>query len=273
MFGYPETFMISDPNSFLDRIHNDDREQYLRALLHSGKNLTVNDIHFRMVCNDGQTRWVHLTSTPERLENGDTTWYGHVIDITRQKAAELQMERMAYHDNLTGLPTRSVLEDRLEAAISAYERCDEYAALLFIDLDNFKALNDTLGHEMGDRLLRLVADRLKKIVRASDLAARYGGDEIVLLIDNLGKDEDLAHKNAVACAEKILKAFRRPFELADHKHRCTLSIGISMIGTGQSTAEEILRQADSAMYVAKNGGRNRYALYEDTLTMQRENAA
>jgi len=170
-----------------------------------------------------------------------------------KKEYELRLRRQALHDFLTGLPNRSLLFDRLEQAIVRHRREQRHFAVLFIDLDLFKEINDTLGHDAGDEALRVVADRLKNQVRASDTVARMGGDEFVVILEDVGHPRELER-----IAANIIAAIGEPFPLGRDKGRLGASIGGSMYPAHGATAEELIIQADKAMYAAKQNGRNRY---------------
>lgn len=249
------------PNKYLRHIHPEDLNDYLIAYANSGKTLEPLNHQFRYIRENETQRWLHVTATPELEPDGGIMWHGHVSDITAQKLVEQKFERLAYNDALTGLPKRAVLEDKLLATIRQCNRRKDFAALLFIDLDNFKTLNDTRGHDCGDELLRQVSGRLKSTVRTSDLVSRYGGDEFVILIDGLDGTECDAALKSKLFAEKILKAFRPEFDLEGYKHFASPSIGIALINPDLPGADEITRQADSAMYSAKKNGRNTYVLF------------
>lgn len=260
--GFDGAVGLDDPNSFLNTIHPEDLPRYLMTLKESGQQLKPINQQFRWRIGSGEVKWIHMTSTPERMEDGAIIWHGHINDITAQKEIELKIEQLAYFDSLTGLPKRTVIEDRLIATIGACNRHDNHAALLFLDLDNFKPLNDAYGHEMGDQLLRQVGLRLKQLTRGDDIVARYGGDEFVILIDHIGDDMDQAMIKAGAFGEKIIDAFQQCFQLGDREHQATPSIGITIIDGSMPSADEVVRRADAAMYRAKKTGRNRWALHE-----------
>ncbi|SFV14911.1 EAL domain-containing protein [Pseudoduganella namucuonensis] len=183
-------------------------------------------------------------------------------DISRRKADERQIRRLAFYDSLTGLPNRALLLDRLGHAFAACGRARGAGALLFIDLDNFKSLNDTLGHDQGDVLLRQVAGRLRHCVRTSDTVARLGGDEFVILMENLPPAAGEASSAARLLADKILAAFVEVFALGITEHRATPSIGIALFDGRAGSIDELLRWADLAMYQAKAAGRNTMRFFD-----------
>ncbi|MGV3741265.1 MAG: EAL domain-containing protein, partial [Burkholderiaceae bacterium] len=177
-------------------------------------------------------------------------------DISQRKAAERAIQRLAFFDPLTRLPNRLLLLDRLQQAIASSRRAGTTGALLFIDLDNFKSLNDTLGHDKGDVLLQQVADRLTECVRNTDTVARLGGDEFVVMLVDLSDNPREAAAQARHTGEKILDAFTTAFELGGYAHHTTPSIGITLFNEQSQTLEELLKRADLAMYQAKAAGKN-----------------
>ena len=183
-------------------------------------------------------------------------------DIRERKATEREIQRLAFYDALTGLPNRMLLLDRASHAISTAARQQEGGALLFIDLDNSKTLNDTLGHDQGDLLLQQVARRLEICVRGSDTVARLGGDEFVVMLEGLSPDPADLAMEARAAAEKILLTLAQPYQLDGCQYRTTPSIGIAPFARGDCTVGDLLKQADLAMYQAKTGGRNTLRFYD-----------
>jgi diguanylate cyclase (GGDEF)-like protein len=176
--------------------------------------------------------------------------------------SEKTVYQLAYSDTLTDLPNRRLFQDRLEHAIALSNRTSQWRALMFLDMDNFKILNDTKGHVMGDLLLIEVAKRLKACVRASDTVARLGGDEFVALLGELSDDEKSASEQALKIAEKISKALNQPYQLGSFIYNCSASIGVTMFRDAGVTIEDVHRRADAAMYQAKNAGRNTVRFYD-----------
>ncbi|MDD5036556.1 MAG: EAL domain-containing protein, partial [Methylococcaceae bacterium] len=211
---------------------------------------------------DGEVYPIWLTITAVTAPDGFVTHYiGAFSEITRIKEAEAKIHRLAYFDPLTDLPNRRLLQDQLEKALAASDRSGLYGAILFIDLDHFKTLNDTLGHDSGDLLLKKVAKRLRALVRRNDTVARLGGDEFVIVLEQLNTTtEDVAVK-AKQVGEKVLKAIARSYRLGGHEFHCTTSIGISLF-RGKNTVEELLKQADLALYKAKTAGRNTLRFFD-----------
>jgi diguanylate cyclase (GGDEF)-like protein/PAS domain S-box-containing protein len=194
-------------------------------------------------------------------------------DVTEKRAAEEQIRRLAYYDTLTGLPNRRLLVDRLKQLILRNERHGRHGALLFIDMDNFKSLNDTHGHEAGDEFLRQTAARLRACVRANDTVARLGGDEFVVLLDSLDVEARIATRQTRAIGANIVNAFRQPVRIGPIAHASTASVGAVLIREAHDGVDALLRQADQAMYRAKNGGRNAVVLAEDAGQAQAAPAA
>ena len=191
-----------------------------------------------------------------------TNYVASFIDISQRKSAEDEIKHLAFYDPLTGLPNRRLLLDRLRHALAASARNETVGALLFIDLDNFKTLNDTLGHDKGDLLLESVSRRLIASVREHDTVARLGGDEFVVMLENLSEDPKDAAGEAGLVGEKILLAIDEPHHLAGLTHHSTASIGIALFAQQTDTVDELLRRADLAMYQAKAAGRNTLRFFD-----------
>ena len=242
-----------------------DRAFYIRMwqqLLHTGS--WAGEIWDRRKNGEVYPKWLSISAV--KNERQETTQYVAIFsDITERKRAEEEMRSMAFYDTLTQLPNRRLFTDRFQAALAASARHGDYGALLFIDLDRFKVLNDTFGHDYGDLMLVEVASRIKSCVREMDTVARLGGDEFVVLLESLGSErEDAVHKAGLV-AEKIREALTRSYILKDHEHHSSPSIGISLLHGGEEPVEELIRHADAAMYQAKDGGGNTVRFYaQDT---------
>jgi diguanylate cyclase (GGDEF)-like protein/PAS domain S-box-containing protein len=180
-----------------------------------------------------------------------------IEDITRRRHLEEKIQHMAYHDSLTGLPNRKLYSDRLGIALARAQRNHKKVGIMMIDLDNFKEVNDTLGHDAGDIVLNASAERLSTALRKSDTAARFGGDEFALIISDLGVKEDATH-----IAQKIVECFNKPFLIDTHQLTVTTSIGIAVYTDDGMDEGILLKNADIAMYQAKQAGRARYRFYE-----------
>jgi len=211
-------------------------------------------------------RWFELSVARKEVDaSGEPRFVVMTRDITGRKTAKSEIRRLAFYDPLTDLPNRRLLQDRLEHALTATGRSHHLGALLLIDLDNFKALNDTWGHDKGDLLLKQVAVRLTSCVRDCDTVARLGGDEFVVLIDDAGTVSTSAIASARKVAEKVLARLGEPYDVAGREHRSGSSIGVSLFGADTGTVEEILKRSDVAMYQAKAAGRNTVRFFDPAM--------
>jgi diguanylate cyclase (GGDEF)-like protein/PAS domain S-box-containing protein len=214
-----------------------------------------------LIRRDGVESAIEDSSAPIHDRSGRVTGAVMVFhDVSAARALTLKLSYNAHHDSLTDLPNRTLLNDRLIQAITAARRHHKGLAILFLDLDRFKHINDSLGHSVGDRLLQSVATRLSVCVRASDTVSRLGGDEFVILLSELARVED-----AAMCAEKLLQAVRITYVMDSHELNVTASIGISVYPADGIEVDTLLQNADSAMYEAKNCGRNGYQFYRQDL--------
>jgi len=212
---------------------------------------------------NGEQFWLELDIVPvDYFSRGLTHWVAVARDITTRKAAEEEIEHLAFYDTLTQLPNRQLLMDSLRRALANTQHPDKTGALMFIDLDDFKILNDTRGHATGDMLLQQVALRLTSCVRLRDTVARLGGDEFVVLLEDLGDDTQAAGHRAQGVAQKILSTLSEPCDLAGHDYHGTCSIGITLVTQHQQGVGELLKQADLAMYQAKAAGRNTVCFFD-----------
>jgi diguanylate cyclase (GGDEF)-like protein len=217
----------------------------------------------------GQKVWVSFSGTPFLNDQGHFKGYRGVgRDISGRKQAEAKIERLAFYDVLTGLPNRRLLLDRLQQALAGTQREKSFGALIFIDLDNFKDLNDTQGHDMGDVLLRQVAERLVSNVRACDTVARLGGDEFVVMLLDLGNSRDLASDRVLRVGNKIKDHLNQVYMLGTLEHHSTPSMGATIFEDRDHTVDELLKRADLAMYEAKGVGRNALRFFDPTMQAQ-----
>ncbi len=241
------------------RIHHDDLPgAHAARLAHQEGHVAALVMEYRVRHKDGH--WVHIHSRGKVTHRGDAgeplRMMGTYLDITERKAADAQIAEFAFYDPLTQLPNRRLLMDRLTQAQHASARSQQPAALMFMDLDRFKWVNDTLGHDLGDLLLQQVAERLLTCMRQADTVARLGGDEFVLVLQQLGDNQSDAVVRAHALADKVLHALRQPMVLGDSEHTVTTSIGVTLFCGELQTPAQLLKQADEAMYRAKAAGRN-----------------
>jgi len=180
----------------------------------------------------------------------------YFLDISLRKAQEAALHRLAFHDHLTGLPNRQLLGERIVDALLRQRRSADTSAILFIDLDNFKSINDVHGHEKGDALLRLAGERLRQLVNPDDTVARFGGDEFVILLQGLGADVQAATARVDALAAKVLLSFTAPFDTGGAQHYVSPSLGLALLDSSVDSVEQLIRRADMAMYQSKADGRN-----------------
>ena len=215
---------------------------------------------------NGQIYPKWLTITAVKNERYEATHYVAIFsDITARKQAEDEIRNLAFYDSLTRLPNRRLFMDRFRAALTISTRRNDYGAVLFIDLDRFKTLNDTLGHDYGDLLLIEVAARIKSCVREMDTVARLGGDEFVVLIEGINEDQDETSRKVGLIAENIRETLAHPYKLKSHEHHSSPSIGISLYRGNENSVDELLQQADMAMYQAKNSGRNAVRFFDPVM--------
>ncbi len=240
------------------------REQHVDDLLRraiAGHTVASPDIHY-YVKESGREGWVSAVYRPHYDASGTIVGViGLIRDITQRKAAEQQIEFQAYHDALTGLANRRLFQEHLTLALALAQRRRRLVAVLFLDLDHFKIVNDSLGHSVGDELLKQIAMRLKSVVREGDTVARVGGDEFTVVLQDLQRKDD-----AVIVAEKVLRTIAQPADIAGHHLYVTTSIGITTFPDDGEDAETLLKNADNAMYRAKAEGRNTYHLSTEELS-------
>lgn len=233
------------------------------------RTITRGEVWSGDVCNrakDGSLYWVQSTVVPLIGKNGKPEQYIAIrADITARKEAEAKTQRMALHDALTGLPNRRLMTDRLTKAISSKGRNPAYGAVLLMDLDHFKEVNDTLGHAIGDELLQQTTLRLSASVRLTDTVARFGGDEFVIILDNIGSDFDCAVANTKFIDEAIRTALAEPYQLCGQQLEVTPSLGVVLFNAEDDDPEELIKQADIALYGAKEAGRNQLCFFDPLL--------
>jgi len=247
--------------SIYELIHPDDREE-TRHLSYMINETSPQTYSFRMLRKDGSSVWFEATSRAVR--NPETREVDEIVsvirDITERRIVEEQIEHQAYHDALTGLPNRRLFRDRLTIALAHARRMNSHLAVVFLDLDRFKDVNDSLGHSLGDEMLKMVAIRLKTALRQEDSIARMGGDEFTLLIANLKTPDD-----AAKIAQKILDVVAQPMRIEGNELFITTSVGVAIFPNDGDTAEALLKNSDQAMYRAKEAGRNLYHLFTPSM--------
>ncbi len=301
VLGYSADEWLISPQRRLDQIHHEDRIGFLQRLAASRADGVDFHCEYRLLARSGFTRWFRDNASIVRDETGSPLYLeGVMMDISENKRVEEELlahssrleklvaartteleqanerlrqelaERMqaqahldyiAYHDHLTGLPNRLLFCDRLEHAMSQATRREQFVALFLLDLDHFKQVNDSLGHGMGDVLLKDVAQRLKSCVRESDTVARLGGDEFAIVLEGLSHIDE-----AAGIAQKIVDTFAQPIGVDGHELLVSMSIGITIYPFDDDNIEDLMRDADTALYRAKDTGRNGYQFYQADMT-------
>ena len=260
----PEDF-IGDPELWPSRIHPDDRGPAIEAYEAHWRTGEPLRAEYRMIARDGTEIWVRdeAFAMADDTRSGRRVSQGLLVEITDRKRLESKLIHDALHDPLTGLANRVLLRDHLERALARHGRAPGAVALLFVDLDDFKQINDSFGHAAGDQILCQVAERLGAAVRADDVVGRQSGDEFAILLDRV-----LGAEEATVAAERILRELRRPIQLGGRVVIVGGSIGIAIASERGSTAEDLLIQADAAMYAAKRAGKSTYALFEPQMPVR-----
>ncbi len=261
--GYDAEALVG--KTFGDITHPEDIEADMAAVreLLAGER-DVYETDKRYVHAEGHVVWIQLNVTVVNDGDGRPLHFiAQMQDITERKRAQAELAHQALHDPLTGLPNRLLFLDRLEVALARLGRRDGAVAVLFLDLDRFKLINDSHGHEVGDQVLMEMAGRLRGLLRPSDTLSRFGGDEFTILCEDLSSDEDAAH-----VAERIAGALAEPFPLADREVFLSASIGIALGRDRAMSPGALLRDADAAMYGAKERGRSRYAIFDGAMRLR-----
>ncbi len=254
-------------DNWIASVHPDHRERIRQLHEERRRGSNAVEMTYPIVrLTDGRLRWVRSHSQMERDAEGNLlSWFGNIQDITEHKEAEDKIHALAFYDPLTQLANRRLLQERLQQALLASNRSQSHGVLMMLDLDNFKSINDTRGHALGDELLVEVAKRISSSVRTVDSVARIGGDEFVVVVESLGSDKRHAAEQAKLIAEKIRTALSVPYQLSSlHVHSST-SIGITLFHALEADHQALLRQADLALYQAKDAGRNAIRFFETSM--------
>ncbi|MGE5241817.1 MAG: EAL domain-containing protein [Bacteroidota bacterium] len=257
IFGLKPEEFAATYDAFLSSVHPDDRQFVVEAVNKALCEKRPYSIDHRIVLPDGTERIVREQAEVTYDENNKAVrMLGTVQDITEERHVQDRLNYLAHYDTLTGLPNRVLLQDRLSQAMVEADRRDRLVALMFLDLDRFKIINDTLGHDVGDALLKSVAERLKSCVRAGDTISRLGGDEFTVVLANVAHVDDVAH-----VAQKTIESFVSPFHIDGRELFVSPSVGITLYPFDDNDIESLLRNADAAMYHAKELGRNTFQFY------------
>ena len=259
--GYAEEEVIGKTPHLFSSGHHDDA--FYQAMWNSinSTGLWNGEVWNKRKSGDLYAQLLFITAIYDD-NNAVLNYVGSLIDITHEKAAVAQIEKLAFYDSLTNMPNRRLLLERVKHALAATQRSGQNGALLFIDVDNFKTLNDTLGHDIGDVLLQQIALRLVSCVREGDTVSRIGGDEFVVMLENLSENAETAAQQTKIAAEKMLVALNQNYVLGTHDYHCTSSIGIILFNGHHASIDDLLKQVDFAMYQAKRNGRNTLCFFD-----------
>ena len=264
LLGYSANEFLTGEVIYKDIIHPEDKEQFLKDVKKENKTTKFKHKPYRIITKCGVVKWVDDSCSLVRDEQGNITYYQEIIidvterELSRQKMLQKQitLEHVAHHDVLTGLPNRLLLLDRLQQSIKKALRTKKHLAVLYIVLDKFKSINDSLGHAAGDEVLIAVAKRLRKNVRTVDTIARIGDDEFIVLMESVSNVQDVK-----TMAEKLSKSLNQPIYWNMHELFITSSIGISLAPDDGDTPKELMKKADIAMYQSKEKKRNTFQFY------------
>ena len=257
--GYSAEEFIQNPSFWKTIILPEDLPTVIQneQLLRDGESTRV---EYRILHKEHGARWIVNISQPVISQDGSLLKInGQLIDISSRKALEEELKQMAFHDDLTDLPNRKALDRHIEKALARSKRHHHNFTLMFIDLDDFKIVNDTLGHDAGDMLLKDVVTRLEACIREEDLVARIGGDEFIVVFEETNKEE------IEEIAKRILENVSKPYFINENEAKISLSIGVSMYPDDGETKQTLIENADKAMYFAKNNGKNNFKLYSPEL--------
>ena len=260
VYGLTPEEVQNDNKVLLAVTHPQDRERVKALMQLSAQTLAPWRLEHRVVRPDGAITWVSGEAVPRRDEDGSTIWNGYVADVTASKVSEQRIAFLAYHDGLTGLENRLGLRSKLDDMLQAAARRGGSLAVALIDLDRFKHVNDTLGHDVGDELLVEIARRLRATVRTCDVVARLGGDEFVLVLDDLPDEAGVT-----TAVQKLVRQLRGNFRLSDRAVYTTCSIGISRFPKDGADGSTLLKHADIAMYTAKAQGGDAFRLFDNAM--------
>ena len=248
--GFPLDQVIGKRSWELEHIRGVSDEQWQAHRAQLARREPFRDFTYQTQSPEGETRWFSISGKPVFDETGCFTGYHGVgTDVTERVRSAEQFRHLAHHDMLTGLPNRRLLTDRMEQAIALARRSHSRVGLMLLDLDDFKVINDTEGHSVGDQVLVTVALRLRNGVRESDTVARLGGDEFVILLQDPGQTHDISR-----IASKVIEAVREPLMIGNSHYQLGVSIGIALFPDHGDSTERLMQQADIAMYEAKRGG-------------------
>lgn len=259
LFGFTQAQFNQEGRLWHQLVHEEDLREVMEHHRLLFKGVSVNHT-FRVIHPTTGEKWVQKVAKPIADELGVIVKvYGKFIDVTDQKTLEHQLRKMAYFDDLTDLPNRKMLDRHIKKALARSKRHGHPFAMMFLDLDDFKVINDELGHEIGDLYLVEITKRLDDCVREEDLIARFGGDEFIVVF------EETEQQEIEVIAKRILDSLQSPVFIKEHELKVSASIGVSLYPEHGETKEALIRRADQAMYAAKHDGKNHYQIYHEGL--------
>ncbi len=258
ILGYCQDDFLANQEIWSQQIHDDDRDRVLSEVHQSLEENIPFHSEYRICSKGGRYIWVKDAASKVIDHEQDLYLQGVVHDISERKESEKQLMRMAHFDQLTGLANRVLFNDRLDQVVAHSKRHQQKFAVLYLDLDGFKAVNDDLGHQAGDDLLVETASRLKSHVREVDTVARMGGDEFTIILDDVS-----SHETVRLIANKLVEAVSAPYSHVGEKHQVTMSMGVALYPDDSINRDVLITAADNAMYRAKNSGKNRYCFHLD----------
>lgn len=257
VFGVPSEALPQQFKTFLDMVHPDDRSAVTTAIEQSLEKQQDLNVQHRLVLADNVVKMIHERATVECDSSGNTLrLVGTLQDITEHWEMQQKIEHLAYYDSLTNIPNRNLFFDRLEQTLAYEKRAGNHFALLMLDLDGFKLVNDTFGHQTGDKLLQAVVERMNHCLRESDTLARTGGDEFIILLQRLSETQD-----TVIIVDRLINAINKSFDIDGHDINVSLSIGIAYFPEHGDDGDTLIKKADDAMYQAKANGRNQHCFH------------
>lgn len=263
LLGYQAHELDSVWENWRDWVHDQDIAMVSEAIDDHLVTNTPCSFECRLRSKSGDFRWFLVRGQAVRNSNGQAVrMAGSLTDVTYRRETEARIKHLAYYDELTGLPNRRLMMEELQRRITALRSKSKLGAVVILDLDHFKKINDSLGHHYGDVLLRLVGERLRGEVRSDDMVGRLGGDEFVILLSDLGNDERSAQLRARRVTDKLKQVLKAPYDLDGHRWHVTPSMGVILFPDGIETVEDVLKRADTALYASKNDGRDTVRFYQ-----------
>lgn len=268
LFGENATGVDKDASTLLKLLHPEDYGGFLKGAEESAATQSQWSHEFRVQREDRADVWIDMKARPEIEADGSVLWHGFLMDVTDKKNAQQKIHNLAFYDTLTKLPNRRMMLDQLKLVIDRSDKLHRTGSLLFVDLDNFKRLNETQGHGVGDSLLQEMASRLEYAVGGDGVVGRLGGDEFVILLTKLSNSEQIAERQYKEVGNRILDAIAEPFQFSQGSFQTSCSIGVATFGGGQMAPYEVLKNADLAMYAAKAAGKNLLRTFDESMLKQ-----